>query len=29
MVEVNARYSEEEVEKDVRDAKATVRSRKH
>ena len=29
MVEVNARYSEGEVEKDVRDAKATVRSRKH
>lgn len=29
MAEVNARYSEEEVEKDLRDAEAAVRSRKH
>jgi len=29
MAVVNARYSDEEVEKDLRDAKGTVRSRKH
>jgi len=29
MAEVNARYSDEEVEKDLRDAETTVRSRKH
>ena len=29
MAEANARYSDEEVEKDLRDAKGTVRSRKH